>query len=353
MELFLLNKIIALLSGNIPIVLVTLFRHEGSSPRTAGSRMIVNEHQETYGTIGGGILEAKTIARAQSLFETKDSCIVELNLTAEDKNTIDMVCGGNVEILLEYIAPGDDHIKLFRDLKEKIKQGEKGYYLTLVKGKEIDKLATKRCVTASGGDFPGLDDRERSRLVRCLNQCGHSTKMRSCGLGSAMVIIDPILSPCRVVILGAGHVSLPTSELAKKVGFAVTVIDDRQAYANQDRFETADHVIVVDDFKNAFHPSVIDQRTFIIIMTRGHVHDEIVLRQALNTSAGYIGMIGSRKKARHIYDRLMADGIEAEVLNNVHCPIGLGIDAETPDEIAVSIVAELIQKRHAILSGVE
>ena len=264
-----------------------------------------------------------------------------------------MVCGGSVAILLEYIAPGDDHIELFRGLNEKIEQDKKGYYLTLVKGKEINKLATKRYVTASDGDLSGLDDHDRSQLICCLNQCGHRNKMRSCEVGSATIIIDPILSPCKVVILGAGHVSQPTSELAKKVGFAVTVIDDREAYARQDRFETANQVIVVDDFKHAFPATFIDQRTFIVIMTRGHVHDEILLRQALNTSACYIGMIGSRKKAMHIYDRLMADGIEAEVLKNVHCPIGLDIDAETPDEIAVSIVAELIQKRYAILSGVE
>jgi xanthine dehydrogenase accessory factor len=129
------------------------------------------------------------------------------------------------------------------------------------------------------------------------------------------------------------------------VGFRVWVLDDREAFANPERFPDAHQLKVLDGFERAFEDLEVTADSYVIIFTRGHLHDKIVLTRALATDAGYIGMIGSRRKRNAIYDALRAEGIPQAEIERVHCPIGLAIGAETPEEIAVSIVAEMISHR--------
>jgi xanthine dehydrogenase accessory factor len=144
---------------------------------------------------------------------------------------------------------------------------------------------------------------------------------------------------------GGGHVAVPTAHLAALVGFRLVVIDDRPDYANKERFPEADKVLVIKDFSRAFDGLEIDRDSYIVIVTRGHQYDRAVLEQALKTNAGYIGMISSRRKREAIYEYLMAHGVSKGQLEQVHSPIGIDIGGETPEEIAVSIAAELIKVR--------
>ena len=129
------------------------------------------------------------------------------------------------------------------------------------------------------------------------------------------------------------------------VGFNVVVIDDRAEFANQERFPDA-HTRLIGDFEQAVEGLQIDGDSFVVIVTRGHRFDRVVLQQVTNSSAAYIGMIGSRTKRDAIYRQLIVEGVAtARDLERVHCPIGLSIGAETPEEIAISIVAELVQER--------
>lgn len=145
-------------------------------------------------------------------------------------------------------------------------------------------------------------------------------------------------------LAGAGHVSLFVARLAKMVGFSITLIDDRPEFANYQRFPEADNILIT-DFKQAFEQLEISQNSYILIITRGHLHDKTVLQHALGTNASYIGMIGSTKKRNIIYKALMDEGFSKNDLEKVYSPIGIDINAETPEEIAVSIVGELIKKR--------
>jgi len=129
------------------------------------------------------------------------------------------------------------------------------------------------------------------------------------------------------------------------VGFRVVVVDDRAEFANAERFPDAGNVRVIDDFNHVLKDFDIDADSYIIIVTREHLYDRVVLEQALKTDAGYIGMIASRRKRNAIYQALLASDVKEEELARVHSPIGLDIGGETPEEIAVSIVAELIQER--------
>ena len=149
-----------------------------------------------------------------------------------------------------------------------------------------------------------------------------------------------------VVLFGAGHVSQQVAPLCEKVGFRVMVLDDRVEYANPVRFTGETEIRVLDSFDD-WAGLPIDAGCYIVILTRGHIHDKTVLGLALRTSAGYIGMIGSRRKRDKIYQALQEEGFTQQDINRVYSPIGLDIGAETPEELAVSIVGELIQVRAA------
>ena len=148
-----------------------------------------------------------------------------------------------------------------------------------------------------------------------------------------------------IVLIGAGHVAQPMSKLAKMLGFQVTVMDDRSDYATKERFPEADRV-VVDDWEKALKETPIDANTYIVILTYAGESDELALRTVVRSNAAYIGMISSQSKAKGILSRLRRDGIPDEILRKVVTPIGLDIGAETPAEIAISTMAELIMRKN-------
>ena len=160
--------------------------------------------------------------------------------------------------------------------------------------------------------------------------------------------IEPTFVPGTVFLFGAGHVSQQVAEVAALVKFRTVVLDDREEFANQQRFPKADQIIVLPSFERAFAGLEIDTDSYVVIVTRGHLHDKTVLEQALRTKAGYVGMIGSRRKRDILYQTMLSEGFTQGDIDRVHCPIGLNIGGDTPEEIAVSIVAELIKVRSGI-----
>jgi xanthine dehydrogenase accessory factor len=167
-----------------------------------------------------------------------------------------------------------------------------------------------------------------------------------CG-GTLDIFIEPILPPALLYIFGAGHVSINLYEVARKAGFDVTIIDDRNAYASRERFPHAREVIA-EDFDAAMARITPNESSYIVIVTRGHRDDMRVLRWAVQTPARYVGMIGSKRKTITIFRELTREGLAEALFQKVHAPVGLDIGAITPEEIAVAITAELIAvRRHA------
>lgn len=164
-----------------------------------------------------------------------------------------------------------------------------------------------------------------------------------CG-GTLDIFLEPILPAALLYIFGAGHVAASLYKTAKDAGFDVTVIDDRETYANRERFPEA-HEVVADDFDRAMQRLDICESAYIVIVTRGHRDDMRVLRWAVGTKARYVGMIGSKRKTIAVFRELRREGIAAHLFERVHAPIGLDIGAVTPEEIAISITAELIAVR--------
>lgn len=158
------------------------------------------------------------------------------------------------------------------------------------------------------------------------------------------VMIEVIESPARLVIVGGGHIGRSLSRMGSECGFSVTVIDDRPDYANQERFPEADHVICA-DFEAALAELPVDAHSYIVLVTRGHKQDELSLRSLVERDAAYLGMIGSKRRTGAVLQHLTDDGFDPAALARVRTPIGIDIGAETPEEIAVSIVAEIIMVR--------
>ncbi len=168
-----------------------------------------------------------------------------------------------------------------------------------------------------------------------------------CG-GTLEIFIEPVLPPALLYIFGAGHVAHNLYKVATIAGFEVVVVDDRESYANRERFPDA-RAVIADDFEVALAKLETSESSYIVIVTRGHRDDMRVLRWAIHANAKYLGMIGSRRKTISIYKELEKEGIPAEKFASVHAPVGLEIGAVTPEEIAVAIVAEMIAvRRHAI-----
>jgi xanthine dehydrogenase accessory factor len=180
------------------------------------------------------------------------------------------------------------------------------------------------------------------KLVFNLNHDASFDNGLICG-GTLEVFVEPILPQPMLYLFGAGHVSLALAKSADAAGFAVTVVDDRDTFANRDRFPMAKTIFT--SFENAFQNILPSRSSYLVLATRGHRDDMRVLAWAVRTAPRYIGMIGSKRKVLSIYQALEREGFRAEEFANVYAPIGLNIGALSPEEIAVSILAELIAVR--------
>ena len=161
---------------------------------------------------------------------------------------------------------------------------------------------------------------------------------------SYQVMLEVHERPATLLIVGGGHVGKALSLIGDMCGFSVVVVDDRPEYANEERFPEAERVIR-GRFDEVLRDCAIDANTYVICVTRGHKHDETSLRQVVGRGAAYVGMIGSRRRVSAVLQHLVEEGADRDAVAAVHTPIGLDIGAETPEEIAVSIMAEVIQAR--------
>jgi xanthine dehydrogenase accessory factor len=330
-----------ILKSGEDLVLVTVCGKSGSAPRLAGARMIVRRDGRISGTIGGGLVEAVSMQEAKTAFLHRNSRRKNFDLSNNDAAITDMICGGNMEIYLEYVRADAENHALFTAL-----------LASLNKGRRVSLVSRLSDMTPDDHAFL-VDDRG----ALCAGQASESMltavkKIRSSTSAPTVIMHDKteyLVSyfsiPGELFLIGAGHVAACTAEAANRVGFRVIVMDDREEFANRDRFPTSDEVRVIPSFADCFRDYGINHDSYLVIVTRGHMHDHDVLKQALTTEAGYVGMIGSHKKRDTIYNSLLQSGVSQAQLDRVHCPIGLSIEADTPEEIAVSIVGELIQER--------
>ncbi len=255
--------------------------------------------------------------------------------------------------------------EIFESIANLRRRGEKAVLATIVstRGSAPRKESSKMLVLADGkiiGTIGGgaieyqayqealqLIHGNESKLAHYeLTNADASKEGMTCG-GIVDVFLEPIKPLPSLIIFGGGHISFFLARIGKMVDFRVTIIDDRPEFANPERFPEADETIA-EDMASAMKRLKINGSSYIVIVTRGHMKDEQVLEWAVTTPAGYIGMIGSKRKIKTSFSYLETKGITREQLDKVHSPIGLAIGAETPEEIAVAIMAEIIQVRRQL-----
>jgi xanthine dehydrogenase accessory factor len=341
-------------------VMAVIFARAGSAPRTAGARMLVYPDGRIAGTIGGGLLEARVQERAGSVFQTGQAAIEEFELTGADASQMEMICGGEVAVLVEHIAANEPgQVEFFRKLAQSATDRRRSWLVTALPAPgsntqiahALVRPLTSRfdqgleLVARSPVDFD-LPLDELSALAQRLQTAGSRYPVLH-QYGQQRLLVEPLGSPGTLFLFGGGHVSQKLAPLAEILGFRVVVVDDRPEFANKERFPWADEFVVPASFDDAVEQCNIDPESYLVIVTRGHLHDKTVLAQALRTPAAYIGMIGSIRKRNAVYDDLRDEGFTHSDFKRVYSPIGLKIGAESPEEIAVSIAAELIQVRAA------
>lgn len=230
---------------------------------------------------------------------------------------------------------------IYKELLNIIDKGEEAVLLTFMdptsdkSGKIKDKILTSKDDLYE--NIYDIDLREKSMISF------NTGKPQFIESDKESILIEPFFPEPRLVILGGGHIAKPLAEFGRKVGFATAIVDDRPFFANANRFPDAE--VICDDFDKSFEKLNIKKSDFIVIVTRGHRHDGICLRNALKYETKYTGMIGSKRRVDGMIKQLLDEGYSQEELDEIHTPIGLRIGAVTPEEIAISIIAEIISIR--------
>lgn len=328
-----LDKLINTLNLGRSAILCGIVRNSGSAPRTSGARMVVQSDGSIVGSVGGGALEGACCTKARELLaDAVTFALLDFQLTAASAAEEGMACGGSASVLLQRIDPV--MLPFFQRLLSEYHGGRRPMLLTILpKDREEPRL-----LLLDSQKSPDLPSDLRLEISRKGRRAPFLLESQG-----REIFVEPLVHPGTVHLAGAGHVALAVAELASFVGFQAVVMDDRGEFANPVRYPKAREVRVLDSFAACLQDLGADD--YVVIVTRGHLHDREVLAQALRTKAGYIGMIGSRRKRAAVYESLRGDGWTDTDLARVHCPIGLAIDADTPEEIALSIVAEMVQVR--------
>lgn len=323
----------AKLRRGMPLAVATIATSDGSTPRSAGAKMLVDPTGLVAGTLGGGAAEAKALDIAQETIADGKPRLFTIDMSGTAKSGADLICGGVVRIFVQRLEPA--FADAFALVAERLLEGQDSYLMTPLAGWAKPILVT-----------PDTDVPELAAIIEESANGASIVKHQD-----AEFLWEPIPAPCRLIIAGGGHVSLATARVASLTGFDVTVMDDREEFANTGRFPwlAANRILVVPGYRNCLSEQTLGfpviRTCCIAIMTRGHSNDTDVLAEALRTPAGYVGMIGSRRKRDSVYRVMMEKGFSREAIDRVYSPIGLPLGGETPEDIAVSIVAQLVTVR--------
>ena len=298
------KNILEVWQSNEASVLVSIINKSGSTPRGVGTLMLVGKDGLITGTVGGGQVEKDAIDMAINCLATRKSFSTKFELNLQD-TTLNMVCGGSLFLYFLYMDKS-----LFYD----------------------EVVAINKKIDSEENGFMVLDTIENKLIFSAETQASEGK------------VSIPLPVPDRVIIFGAGHVAKALIKVLSSVDFACTVMDNREGFATKENLPGAEEVIY-GDYEHLEDYIDIKPTDYIVIMTHGHSHDYVVLEKLLRTKQAYIGVMGSKRKKAFVNEKLKLAGIPEDRINSVHAPIGIPIGSVTPEEVAISIAAELIKVR--------
>jgi xanthine dehydrogenase accessory factor len=316
-----MTEVKAWLASGDPVAVATVISTWGSAPRPAGSRMAISQSGKIAGSVSGGCLEGEVFEQAQAILKGKPASVFHYGVSDDLAWTVGLSCGGEVDVLIEPLA--QVHRELITALED-----ERPVVLKTELG---ERPGARQLLTPSDPKVPDLLDRENP--------------VRQDGL-----FLEPFPRPPELFIFGGSHVAIPLTRLASALGFRVTVVDARSKFAERERFPEARRVI------RAWPDEVLkdlpmDGSTYIVILTHDPKFDDPTITAALKGRPRYIGAIGSKKTHRERVARLAAAGVSPSEIERVHAPIGLDLGAQTAEETALAILAQMVAVRHGKQGG--
>lgn len=357
------KKLQALSGSERQVAIATVVRAYGSTPREVGAKMVILENGDFFGTVGGGCGEAEVWHEAKRVLSQGVPSTVHVDLTDDPLAGGEKICGGKMDVFIDLW----DHEALERvdGIVDLLEQG-RGLTLATVLSAPAGSHARPGAHLVVNDDGSGtgslgeasIDQRLRREMPRLLDarrSCVVAVPAEAAAALAAPaprhaaddaveIFVEVLERPPILVIAGAGHCALPLARMGSMLGFEIIVLDDRPECATSERFPDAARLLLGDlEEQVRLVPATPD--TYVVLVTRGHRQDEQILRQIAREPLGYIGMIGSKRRIRAVFDDMARDGFEPEVLDRVHAPIGLDIGAQTPEEIAISILAEIVMVR--------
>ena len=340
------QQLVGDLASGRDLAFCRLVETRGSTPQKAGALMLVYPDGSQAGTLGGGCVEAEVKRRALAVVTRGVAEVAKFQLDSDYGWDDGLICGGRMQVLIEPLGPGipDNY---FRQLGQLIEHGA-GLTEAIVFDPQASGLAAPASFLFDEQDqlvstrHAQVNDNLPPILIR-ENLKPLLTRPRP--YGTKGVAFLPMLPRCRLIIVGGGHVGQAVAELAANVEFDVWVVDDRAEYVKAERFPAAEKRIAgtIDEVL----PNIdVTADTYCLIVTRGHNHDQDALYHLVDRGARYVGLIGSRRKIKLIFDNLLDEGVAAAALARVYAPLGVHIGSQTVPEIALSICAELVSHRN-------
>ncbi len=319
------------------LALVTVMDARGSVPRHPGSKMLVRDGSVYLGTVGGGKGEARAIVKAQECIQGKRAAQLSLEFQGTEVEGQDMICGGTARILVEYVGDREP----YRLALQKLERGERTLFVKTLSGAAADQAVSVSIAVLDEQGSPvynSLPARLRGSVERFLDSGKPAFQEEE------NVFFDPVFPEEKLLILGGGYVGQAVAALAARLDFKITVADDRKEFSAAGRFPPGAQA-VCGSYAETIGKFPFDSATYVVMVTRGHLTDLECVRAVLAKKYRYAGFIGSERKAKLLREQLRSDGFDQEKIDALHAPIGLDIKAETPAELAVAIMAQLIAVR--------
>lgn len=349
---------------NLKAALITVTSVLGSTPRKPGAKMLVFANGSIIGSIGGGCGEEEARREAFNVIATHIPKIYYLNMIADVDQEEGMGCGGIMGLFIDYLGFQSPvaQTNLYKDYLSSLESNINPVLVTVIEAAEKWLIGKKLFIKNNGdiiGDL-GSEGLNRVALERAETGRGKlypflislDSEFGPCESlikkATYRLLIEPPTTVVHLLILGAGYIAQPLVAIAKILGYEVTIIDDRPSFTNYAQFDLADRIIC-DDFEQALDAITINHQTFIVIVTKGSNSDKVCLRKVINQPARYIGMMGSYRKVKALKAELEQEGVRSELLQKLYSPIGLKIRAETPAEIAVSIISQIIRVQKQLI----
>ena len=326
----------------------TVVETKGSTPQKPGSKLLILPDLRNIGTLGGGCVEAEARRQAIGLMQDGVPRLLEFQLDSDYGWDDGLICGGNMKIFID-LPKTPAEAEMFERLQTLNAEKIPLVCATVVASEKQGVDVGMKMIFANTGEHIGtLGDPALEAAVE--QETAKVLARNSAGLfrenETASVFLEPLQPRPTLLIAGAGHVGQALCHLGNWLDFDVVIVDDRADFASAERLPEA-HKIIIGDIETELRNYPITPLTYVVIVTRGHQHDESALHSVVESNAGYIGLIGSRRKIKLIFDDLLEVGISKEKLQRVYAPIGLDINSKTVPEIAVSIASQLVQIRNA------